>query len=490
MPPVNSGGSSTTQRLRVSADHSLRTGIRTLPQRIMVRARSIFGRRSDDQIKTSLQNRRVISARTDLGLGQENPSLLRRAAHKVAKRTGLSNTDIHGRDPLLKNLPSQQMLDLASDANKELGEATFERNRRQRLKRFQREELSGGGSDIRRVRNIESLAKGGANVAKVSSGGALLSASTGVGAPVGAALETTAAIGAGISVLGDTVATGMYNQKSNQLREEAILSNDPMVQDHRTLASQYMDVKAGRRLKDAGKGLVDLATEGLGDVFGAAGEAISAAAEDQIDRYRADDFSDAAKEGAFSRLAQSGEDLFDYRDKMAATTIQRVARGRIQRKRYAEEFALKSEAATKIQAVVRGHQARKSAASLRESKRNNAATKIQAAFRGHQGRQEARDLREQKAIAEFRDAFSKNSGSKTLGARVNEFFGRKSTHTKIMESMDAAMAAGGNKDSRRDALMRAQKLSQEWLSKRSSTSKRSEATTTLSQSLTKLPYLK
>ena len=114
---------------------------------------------------------------------------MRRAAHKVAKRTGLSNTDIHGRDPLLKNLPSQQMLDLASDANKELGEATFERNRRQRLKRFQREELSGGGSDIRRVRNIESLAKGGANVAKVSSGGALLSASTGVGAPVGAALE-------------------------------------------------------------------------------------------------------------------------------------------------------------------------------------------------------------------------------------------------------------------------------------------------------------
>ena len=166
----------------------------------------------------------------------------------------------------------------------------------ERLKRrFQREELSGGGSDIRRVRNIESLAKGGANVAKVSSGGALLSASTGVGAPVGAALETTAAIGAGISVLGDTVATGMYNQKSNQLREEAILSNDPMVQDHRTLASQYMDVKAGRRLKDAGKGLVDLATEGLGDVFGAAGEAISAAAEDQIDRYRADDFSDVLK---------------------------------------------------------------------------------------------------------------------------------------------------------------------------------------------------
>ncbi|MFL5348258.1 MAG: hypothetical protein ACJ8AT_25980 [Hyalangium sp.] len=84
-------------------------------------------------------------------------------------------------------------------------------------------------------------------------------------------------------------------------------------------------------------------------------------------------------------------DALHEAQRQAAITVQTAVRGWLARREL--EAKRQDEAATKLQALFRGHLARQEAQELR--KQHDAATKLQALFRGHQARKQVQKLREQ-----------------------------------------------------------------------------------------------
>lgn len=151
---------------------------------------------------------------------------------------------------------------------------------------------------------------------------------------------------------------------------------------------------------------------------------------------------------------------FTEMNRREATTVavetQRLGRGHLAR----QELRLQHAAATQIGRVGRGYIVRQD---QKQEQRRRAATLMEAVGRGHIVRQEQRH---RKAAIGLAKTFSSTSGSKTTGAKFQEWRNQQSLHTQITGHLERA-AAATNHSERESALTQASAAGQKWLDKRS-----------------------
>jgi hypothetical protein len=111
---------------------------------------------------------------------------------------------------------------------------------------------------------------------------------------------------------------------------------------------------------------------------------------------------------ARKQVEEMKKEVEEKKQEEAAITIQKVHRGSISRKRAQsiKQDAAEAAAATHIQALLRGHSARKLCKELKKEKteKTESSIKLQKMYRGHNARKEVKQMREERRSALERDA--------------------------------------------------------------------------------------